>query len=461
MFINKKSKQLILAFQGIKFELKSFFNDESQNDSLIDEYISNLGISYHTMLAFHHTAKAVALSKAIGYSLSFTGYSFGAWLADQSVYFCHTKLEHKDVQAVTFNSPGSRDYLQKLDPSFDVDKLNVTNYLTQPNFFNSCNRHIGTTFAVYTSETAEQTNKFFLDTIKKIPNENLNKLLRKCYNKKIKSKSNEYAFYLSGVKTFFAEGLDLFVNEFDESTDKPKSYKKVLHWPRVEFKTKNGFDKNSQNLQFDFEKSFDLLNVNKNPILADECSTSIEKKHQWRKSLSSNRLSKKDFQEIANESLSNIVVLINFLVEIIKGNLSEEQLLKSLKYGSSLTNGPIEYPSESETIFDKDNFTLNVNTQYKVERLNLFKETLEHVEKDSIEYYMWRLKLVKKISNLNNRPVEKLLANVAHLFEIDTSNGQNYIIKSSSRGKFVRLSKIKSMLERILSLENIETSSGN
>ena len=435
--------------------MKSFFTadpsnqqQQQQSDSIIEEYISNLDISYHTMLAFHHTTKAVALSKAIGYSLSFTGYSFGAWLAEQSVYFCHTKLEHKDVLAVTFNSPGSRDYLEKLDPTFNLDNLNVITYLTQPNFVNTCNRHLGHVYVIFTSETSEQTNKFFHETIQKIPIESLSKLLRKCYNRKIKTKLNEYSFFLNGIRGFFADGLDLIVNEFDESTDKPKSYKKVLAWPRVEIQTKNGFDLNAQNHQFDFEKSFDLLNLNKTPI-----NERIEK--QWRKSLSS-RMNKKIFEDISNHSLSNIILVINFLIEIIKGNLSENQCLKSLRYGCA--NGSIEYPTTtntngSEVVFDKENFTLNVNTQYKVERLNLFKETIEHFEKDTIEYYMWRLKLVKKFTNLNNRQLEKLLVNVAHLYDIENSNGQNYIIKTSSKGKNVRIPKVKSMLERILSVD--------
>jgi hypothetical protein len=127
--------------------------------------------------------------------------------------------------------------------------------------------------------------------------------------------------------------------------------------------------------------------------------------------------------------------------------------LKSLRYGCA--NGSIEYPTTngSEVVFDKENFTLNVNTQYKVERLNLFKETIEHFEKDTIEYYMWRLKFVKKFTNLNNRQLEKLLVNVAHLYDIENSNGQNYIIKTSSKGKNVRIPKVKSMLERILSVD--------
>ena len=93
------------------------------------------------------TRECVELSKKLNYSLSFTGYSFGAWLAEQSVFFCHKDFKKRDVRAVTFESPGSKEYLDILntnniesrDTNFDLIDLDIVTYLTEPNFVNTCN----------------------------------------------------------------------------------------------------------------------------------------------------------------------------------------------------------------------------------------------------------------------------------------------------------------------------------
>jgi hypothetical protein len=73
--------------------------------------LSNLEIADQTILAYIRTRECVELSNRLGYSLLFTGYSFGAWLAEQSVFFCHKDFKKRDVRAVTFESPSSKEYL--------------------------------------------------------------------------------------------------------------------------------------------------------------------------------------------------------------------------------------------------------------------------------------------------------------------------------------------------------------
>ncbi len=67
----------------------------------------------------------------LNYSLSFTGYALGAWLAQYACYIAITefKLINKNVKVITFDSPGSFNQLNELYP-------NVVNYLTAPNFVN-------------------------------------------------------------------------------------------------------------------------------------------------------------------------------------------------------------------------------------------------------------------------------------------------------------------------------------
>ena len=244
---------------------------------------------------------------------------------------------------------------------------------------------------------------------------------------------------MNGLKSFFDDGLDVILIEFDESSGKPKNFKKVLHWPVCRFEAKQGLE--SQN-KFDFAKSFDLLKADKSPILSESSAK------KWKKSLN-NTVEKKCFEDISNECLASVVIMVSFLLEIIKGNLTEAHCLKSLMYGPNVS----EHPCGDEVLFDTDNFSISILTQFKVERVNLFKQQVEHFKKDSIEYYLWRLKLVQNFSKLNDKQLEKHLHRLSHLYDIDNSSGQNFVIKSSSRGKFVRLPKIKSMLERILSID--------
>jgi hypothetical protein len=87
--------------------------DSNQVSATVYSMLSNLEISEQTILAYIRTRECVELSNRLGYSLSFTGYSFGAWLAEQSVFFCHKDFKKRDVRAVTFESPGSKEYLER------------------------------------------------------------------------------------------------------------------------------------------------------------------------------------------------------------------------------------------------------------------------------------------------------------------------------------------------------------
>ncbi len=89
IYKNEKAKNIVIAFQGIKLKIRDIFlKDLNLIESTVYSMISNLDISPHTVCSYIHTQTAVDLCKEnTDYSLSFTGHGFGAWLAEQAIYF--------------------------------------------------------------------------------------------------------------------------------------------------------------------------------------------------------------------------------------------------------------------------------------------------------------------------------------------------------------------------------------
>jgi hypothetical protein len=85
------------------------------------------------------------------YFLSFTGYSYGALYAEQSVLLSRKlKPELINIQAITFDSPGSLELMAYVCRDFnlsttlnDLKSLNIVTYLSSPNFVNSFGTHVG------------------------------------------------------------------------------------------------------------------------------------------------------------------------------------------------------------------------------------------------------------------------------------------------------------------------------
>lgn len=116
-------------------------------------------------LAFIVTNAAMTSAVAARAQMIFTGHSLGGYLAELSVFFVHTVLAGqaaptKDfdvrhhVSAVTFESPGSLNSMQRLLSSFvphervAVEELDITCYVSYPNIVNTCNGHVGTLYHI-------------------------------------------------------------------------------------------------------------------------------------------------------------------------------------------------------------------------------------------------------------------------------------------------------------------------
>ena len=101
LYINKQTKHLVLAFQGIKLKIKDFFlQDNNIIGSTVYSMIANKEIAPQTVYSYIHTKLTVDLCKQERkfYSLSFTGHGFGAWLAEQAIYFSMKEFSFKGFE---------------------------------------------------------------------------------------------------------------------------------------------------------------------------------------------------------------------------------------------------------------------------------------------------------------------------------------------------------------------------
>jgi ankyrin repeat protein len=116
--------------------------------------------------------ESVSQKKGVIFQLFYTGHSLGGWLAQITTFTTkylkregNIFLKSNDVQdcyhphTVVFDSPGCHDMLsqmtQKLDvryegSSTDLQTLDITSYLSAPNLINTCNKHVGTVYRIFT-----------------------------------------------------------------------------------------------------------------------------------------------------------------------------------------------------------------------------------------------------------------------------------------------------------------------
>ncbi|RNA08260.1 lipase family, partial [Brachionus plicatilis] len=206
--------QLILAHKGIESKIEDIFKEES---SLNDQIQSVLCKEYVPQLVKCYEVTEFCFRKAIEKkcTLSFTGYSNGAWLSEYSIYFCEKYIKpmyrcqlNVDFKAVLFESPViMRDENQSIsniiisEIQFDVRNLNIVNYLVSPNLMNS--------------NKENQKSKKFLEKIKK-----------KFIPKTLCDKIEQYRF---------------IYNEESFENEKPSNYCLMENWPLLKIDFDNDY----------------------------------------------------------------------------------------------------------------------------------------------------------------------------------------------------------------------------
>lgn len=159
--IYSNGDHLILAHRSTNFALSFFRNLLKESGANTDFDAVLMGrLTRHQAKAYVITSRAVELAKEFGYTLSITGHSLGAWLADLSVFYCDTVLGYREVKAITFDSPGSFEMMEQMSSgevmgsghTFNINELDIVSYLSAPNAVNSINKHVGRVYRMVVSD---------------------------------------------------------------------------------------------------------------------------------------------------------------------------------------------------------------------------------------------------------------------------------------------------------------------
>jgi hypothetical protein len=142
-------------------------------------------------------------------SITFVGYSFAAWYAELSVYLCaklkyfnNKRIISKDqdkiildppkIEAITFESPGSFDFLELINNNqrnlkpVNLRSLKIISFFCDPNFLNTLYNHIGEKYFISTKkeetriiikEYLRKEESKLKDMEKKLDNEKTKKLV--------------------------------------------------------------------------------------------------------------------------------------------------------------------------------------------------------------------------------------------------------------------------------------------
>jgi hypothetical protein len=243
LYLNESRRQLVLAHRGYSPNWKSLLNKEGTfKPNIESKWLNQVNIP---QLAVSHLVTQIAckMAQENKYSLSFTGFSNGAWLAEHSIYFSNKYFDFKKTRAVLFDSPGIVKYKNDLDASdssnFQFDSMNVVNYLTSPCFINSLNKHSGTVYHLLAKQDKIKVEAFLKEIEKSC---RIGKKLRR----KLGSKESE--FFLNALLLMFTprSHLENVVNMFEKQNGRLASsdYKHMLDWPLVELDVSANYSEN-------------------------------------------------------------------------------------------------------------------------------------------------------------------------------------------------------------------------
>jgi hypothetical protein len=211
-YTNTQTRQLVLAHRGTTFEWMDLFNTESPSKTNLTGVLAG-DIVAQQKLVYSVTKRVAEYARDNHYHFSTTGHSLGAWLAEISVYYSVFEFKHP-TKAVTFDSPGS---IKMVDfgPNIlthentrDIKHLEITTYLSAPNFVNTCHRHIGQVYQLYPDYEKEKWR--------------ISKVILPKYE---------------ALWSIFGHSLTLLLATFDPITGKPPRDKitRMARWPVINY----------------------------------------------------------------------------------------------------------------------------------------------------------------------------------------------------------------------------------
>lgn len=225
IYKNDKTHQIVLANRGTEGGAMDVINDllkrhSDWNTNLKEILIGQILVCQQAR-NYEATEEAIKIAQELGYRLSFSGHSLGAWLAELSAFYSYAYFNFLNIKVVTFDSPGALPMMKILESNMqnkqmkiDFNDINIVTYLGRLNPVNCCNEHMGRVFQV---EVALVWGDWIYNR--------LPRYIKNSVIKKIQS--------LLGLEGDPLRGI---IEIFDPVTGKPKEYKRVEDWPRVEYK---------------------------------------------------------------------------------------------------------------------------------------------------------------------------------------------------------------------------------
>jgi hypothetical protein len=406
VYINDSKKQMVLAFKGLDAEFEDIFNDEGSLSNNINGVLLN-GVIPQLITCYGVVEKANEIAKQKDYNLSFTGFSNGAWLAEYAIYYTHRYLKCKKskLKAVLFDSPGIIKSIKETESSiinnqdrYDIYDIadNITSYLSNPSFSNSCNKHIGNTYRIFIGyDENKKAPKEFKDKLDEYMDK-IFKKMKKIFEKIKKSISNidiikKSKFFISGLYSMFNHKMiEQFIAEFDSSTGKPKYFERVKNWPMIKLSLN---DKYNENLKTLIGKGTSQL-VDLIPL-----PDFIKKPGAFLLEAAMTNISNFLIEKV----MPGVHLIINIILELVDGNISFEQFdsdlfglkIKDRNENSNKTTS--EKDKESKKL-KSENISLKLKCSYQTENADLKREKLfmKNPNIDWCLYELTKLKLTNK-----------------------------------------------------------------
>lgn len=145
---------------------------------------------------------------------------------------------------------------------------------------------------------------------------------------------------------------------------------------------------------------------------------------------------------------NGITIIINFIIEILNGNLNNDQCLNYFQYKENIM--------DEKLVLDKNDFKLRYLGNYEVEIINLFKDVIFNNKPGSIDNLLHNLSIntssIEDFKPLNNNFIEIQLFNLRNLYDLSLENNQIII---NSR---IEVDHVRFRLIRLLNIEkNLQT----
>lgn len=426
LYTNESMRQYVLAFRGLDIELLIDLFREDKNPLKDKNSVCDMAHSVLTQTYFVYSVakKIYELSRSRKFTLSFTGYALGAWLAEQSAFFYLNEYQSLDVRAVTFDNPGSLEIFNELKKVLKIENklklndlikaLDIKTYLLYPNFVNTCNKHVGRVFHIY--EDSSMSKNHGIENF--VSNVVVKEAIKNWYEKSVRPDLFKYKFFINGLRALFQDDLKWLLNEFKQNES---TLKEVIEWPKLDM----------------IAKSNDFRKIESNSkMMIDEFTPDNEANSM--------------IGAFARQYVSSLILIGNVLVRIRKGEIREEQCLEGFRYDPILDI--FLYDERELKIVDKSDFALIYRDIYRVSdvnsKLDMLCTELFHVDNSIWDFY------TGKDETIATSKLGEQFDHLKKLFTIETKM-HGFIQERIIESKQVEIESIRERFARLLEISKI------